>query len=1219
MSPKVSPNDYAINDSPDYSLEIIQSATESAFREIGLGIEKSEIWKNGIVAVHAKGKLGTKNVKSEFFSKKKDNQILFKLNGDFQIKDILSVPEPRDCNPAQDNCAVFMTFWDSLLQKLNLPGREDIGKPRTPMGDGGGNAVKIVEKQSEITPKIESGGWASADEEIMRSFNKGPEIPKSSYPSPPAMPSTPAKTDLQKSIDSRSFSMPSPQKPTVSSSLTAGFDMVTPIRDQEPVTLAGERIPPIENEYNPFLIDKIGESPYYWKLPAKGRANAPEIVKTFGVNLAVDGFTGEDAPDLDPFYTVYSGKGRFGPDKLTITIVGAEKDNNVYIRFLGKGLKLEDATRPDIRKANPDKNQAAYFVKLCDSLCKDLKIPLRESFGGAMVATTSDTDTGSRSKGPVLSLASTEMISSYQRRIIPQYQAVTKADGYLRQRLEQIDPNSDSILAEYAHVRGLLEKNTRWPLRNLTAIKLMLHKYPAPYGLVFIDVADIKSTQLFPVIVTVAFPTPKPVVKDIFCGYKGVWMTRDNDDVSQKITKYLNNEYPSLDNAIQKLFKEDYIHHFADNEIIQEGKRQSKIKIEQIIHEPIKVLYAENNQHIPGSYVFFSFFLKPESQGFQGIRPPGEVMQIYEAALEGLARFFIISDEEVAASASAQKSAADANKVNKCPKCGWILSPGKFKCPMCKFDSTLVGNVAVDSFSASEAVKGAKEGVKATALIGSIDEVLGGMDDEARKAHELLRIKFKEMVKTDKAAHGFLREVDFDSNQVEARNQDILYSLKQDLDFDIIPIQYIEINTQELMYPRAVVVLSNIKPEIIDYHIPLVSYLVEVPMLPEKIVLNKALKFIASGDDWGFCNKLNKSEDFMSFFKDIYGGQENAYTSTFHAKKKDLIGRVVAVEGLDFELPWVVAIRPFIRGGKPDSFVVALHHFIRSEAEEYAGQVPLSKTLVALDAIVTGIDMVRPKEEIIEQVEKPTQEAPKSAFASLADEMDKVLGDSPILDLAAEMKIGAESGAITEKDEMDSIFGEAADEGVDLTKPLMETPSLNQFKAVTGTAQSDLDFNFDFSIPPTNTPNASPPQTNINDFGIDLLAPTTPDPITPPQQSPNFDFNLGIAPPSNAPRMAPKIPAPPPRLPEIPPILGLQCQKAGMDPNMNGSQINQKLLEVQFQIQNMLEMKQQLSQAFTAKTISMDQYMQQDSQLVSYLEQFEQQEKILKEMKQYRP
>ena len=53
-----------------------------------------------------------------------------KLTGNFNIKMILNLPEPRDAPITQNDCAIFLQFWDTLIQHLGWLGRMDIGKPR---------------------------------------------------------------------------------------------------------------------------------------------------------------------------------------------------------------------------------------------------------------------------------------------------------------------------------------------------------------------------------------------------------------------------------------------------------------------------------------------------------------------------------------------------------------------------------------------------------------------------------------------------------------------------------------------------------------------------------------------------------------------------------------------------------------------------------------------------------------------------------------------------------------------------------------------------------------------------------------------------------------------------------------------------------------------------------------------------------------------------------
>jgi hypothetical protein len=1230
LPPKINPNEYQIPDKAEITLENIQKATEKAYSVFPAQITKSEVWKNGIVAVLAQGKIGKNQIKMEFYAKKKDGQIVLKLNHNLRIEKHLNVPEPREVPPDQSDIALFLKFWDGLLQGLGLSGREDIGKPQQ------GVVSQTENDENEDARKTIK---ISASPNIQQEIE--PELTQTIKPQTPIIETDEEGWNTSTSSLKLSNQLSPLPKNVVKPSIIKDevFETTSKSTKNQENFEESNEVLKIEEKYDPFLIDQLGANEYYWKLPKSERVTAASIIKTFQVNLAIDGFKEEDPPNLPRSLALYQATGKFGPDKLTLLIVAGERKDNVYVRFISKSLKLKDITNPAMKKTRPDKNQSAYFIKLCDNVCKDLKIPERKDLGGM------------GTPGKIIETIDFK-IEKIKPEILGRFKEIVKQDQWMTGHLERIENDLDSINENFGYIRQLLEKNTRWTMKNLDTVLFAVNKYFSPYVFAYVDILDIKSTQLYPIYITYTIISPKPIARDMVCSYKGVWSTNDNDDVSQKMCTRLNNEYPSLDNQLQELMKNEYTYLYVDNEIAVENKKTLKLKVEQTIHEPIKIrtIQLPNNKTV--SILFYSYFLSPESQGYQGFRKLGEILEIFDNAMNGLSKFFVISDEERQLSESqqkAEKEKSDAQKLNKCPKCGWVLSPGKFTCPMCKFDSSLIGGTQAiksdDDFTASAALLGTASTAKATALIGSIDSTLNQLDDELVKAREKFISAFRTMVKNDGDSKAFISNIQLDNATIQQQNGPLLLSLKQDLDFDIIPFKLIQIDTNELNLTHAVIVLSMIKPEITDYHIPLVSYLVEVPAVPDKIILSNNIKFVASGEDWGFCRKLNSTPDFMGFMKDIYGGDQNKYTIIFHAKKKDLIGRIVPVEGLDFELKWLIAIRPFVQGGSPDRQVLVLHHFILSEAEDYAKIVPLSKTLPAIDAIITGINMVQPKEEVEEEPVRHTEYVPvepkKSIFAEINEEFDQTLAQSD------------------EASEISEVFGNSDEEEIDIEafkasmKADVEPAKIISPPEPSATPSVD-EFNFDFNLPSVQ-PVIQPPKTDFSELTPEIQGfydPIPPNPTPNPyqnqyqpvqqppiqnqpyyqnqyqpvQQPPiqNQPYYQNQYQPVQQPSIPIQQPIPTPSAPirttlkAIPADLMTKCKALAISPILNSIQIQEKLKELEETVKNLLEMKNGLRISHENKEMTIEQYMEQDAILVDQLEKIEMGQEVLKELLKYR-
>jgi hypothetical protein len=93
-------------------------------------IKKSEIWKNGIYALKAEGDYQKRKIKLEFYAKKEATNMILRLKNNYKLSALGMMPEARDNAINFDDCQIFLKFWDTILQEVGLPGRDDLGTPR---------------------------------------------------------------------------------------------------------------------------------------------------------------------------------------------------------------------------------------------------------------------------------------------------------------------------------------------------------------------------------------------------------------------------------------------------------------------------------------------------------------------------------------------------------------------------------------------------------------------------------------------------------------------------------------------------------------------------------------------------------------------------------------------------------------------------------------------------------------------------------------------------------------------------------------------------------------------------------------------------------------------------------------------------------------------------------------------------------------------------------
>ena len=161
-----------------------------------------------------------------------------------------------------------------------------------------------------------------------------------------------------------------------------------------------------------------------------------------------------------------------------------------------------------------------------------------------------------------------------------------------------------------------------WPLNNVVTYKLILQNYECPVCYVYIDLVDIKSKTVFPVMVTYALISPELLPRDIYCSYKALWTLKGNDDVAQKITYRMNNEFPGLERQLKEFFGTGIPYFYENEEIINERGKKTKIKVEQTLHNPLIICNPPDNQNQTTTLLFFSQFLASETKLFAGLNKP---------------------------------------------------------------------------------------------------------------------------------------------------------------------------------------------------------------------------------------------------------------------------------------------------------------------------------------------------------------------------------------------------------------------------------------------------------------------------------------------------------------------------------------------------------------------------------------------------------------------
>ena len=231
------PNDYSIP-CQGITLEKIKEIVDKNIKIFNIPIGSSEVWPNGIVAVKGEGSFQNRKIKFEFFAKIEKSDLKLKFNNNFNIKAIMALPEPRDSPSKENDCAIFLQFWDGLLQDMGWGGRLDIGKPRSP---------KMVSKTPPMAP--------------------------AKSPSPPSSVKPPSALIKQESVPQPVKTAAPPSKPISNIPQSALSKAMEASRNLKPATASSLRIDynAIPENVSPFLLDKLGKNPNYYKFKRSPR------------------------------------------------------------------------------------------------------------------------------------------------------------------------------------------------------------------------------------------------------------------------------------------------------------------------------------------------------------------------------------------------------------------------------------------------------------------------------------------------------------------------------------------------------------------------------------------------------------------------------------------------------------------------------------------------------------------------------------------------------------------------------------------------------------------------------------------------------------------------------------------------------------------------------------------------------------------------------------
>ncbi len=806
-----------------------------------------------------------------------------------------------------------------------------------------------------------------------------------------------------------------------------------------------------------------------------------------------------------------------------------------------------------------------------------------------------------------------ELKKVVNNKVVPKMDSESSEDNYFNKMHLKVEDNASEILTNYLWIRNIIKEAIPWKLKNIRTRKFSMRDvYPSPFVLQFIDRVDIREgTKFTPIMITYAAISPAIIPRDLQCSYKVHWVSTDlTDDMLNTMVNNLNHEHPGLDRLLERFFtgekgKDTYTYLYKDYE---KKSRKEKIPIERTLHEPFQIKNVEiesvddfsiaegdknegwglgddegeGSEKEQVSVLILSQFLKNERNKFKGARPPSLPMKIFEDTLNALGRYMLSNEEEGESELVAEEEEEEDSRlsIEKCPNCGWVLSKGKEICPMCNTDVTLL-DTREESFSASTALESTENSRKTDKLLGSLKNLVEGEDEGVIEAQEKIKKTIEANLKEDKVAQQLISSRGKEGEAAIENNHPLVKTLENELNLlEPRVFHAFELQIQELSFKELLVAEIMLKEDFTDYHPGLISYITTVPKLPSDLILDarinpmterREIKWVSKGEDFGISKKLN-SLKFKEFTMDVFGGEEQKYASHFQAKRLDALDRLKPVEGMEYELPFMVKVsrfHPRLKKAPEDKNYIILNHFLKSEAEGYSGMIPVNEILVLLDAVIAGIKIslgkLKGMEGGEEQGEEESEEPEDMSEEDLVD--GSILGDD-------EDYWDEEEEDELDLSNLDTAIG-------DVEEPEEEETEESLLDTIKGPSMKDV------REMEMKEAREKLEQAKAQKQGSSAKASSNSKNQTVESQVES----------------------------QLSPELFDKCKRYGIDPNMSKEDLNQKANEVKYQRENLSDMIRQAQESVSEGKMTAEQYQQQEDMIKLEMNKLNNQIMVIEELK----
>jgi len=667
------------------------------------------------------------------------------------------------------------------------------------------------------------------------------------------------------------------------------------------------------------------------------------------------------------------------------------------------GIKLREDIfkRRDLRDLSEDKYKEIIIVKFWDSFYRDLGLGLAPGFGEKKLATTE------KSKK--------EKLREYFENEV---KILFENESKINKFSKGINYNFNEVILKNKNILDIINKKSQFPKETLYGIEIYLDDEHSIEKTVVmtINTLDMKTVTILPVEINIILILPRALPRQLDMGYKCKWTTppEESDDESIKIIHKLNFENSPLEKELLQFYSQEYLYHFVFTENFEDKGKMTKITHDQMLLYPINLQRIQHPVTNMETFVLvLRYFLRITKRNtYEGFKPISDSLNLMNRIFNELKPYFIKTEEDIKKEKEKQEKLESQEKkiINKCVRCGWLLSDKIETCPMCGSpvpkEKKLTLSVDSTFYDKSSALLDAQQKVYSEKLIKDFDKLLENWGDPKLKLINSVKETFDFLLDKEKSKAKIL-EIIKDEDYIEIEIGDVknFYKKLYSDDMEVIGEYLVKLKDYDISWVHIGIQLLDLHME--DIFPILISYTIIGPYI------SRAFSFIRQEDkkrkeneiliwqnDEGEDSKLvislnSKASDFNEIIQRAY---KNESTYRYIEPLIDDKGKSKGIK-LSLDLYPIIRVEPYISRKLGPKSIICMRQFLDFKQ---SGYIPLSIIFALLETLYSIIDIFKEeykenkKEEVIIDyglLDKKIEQSKYTYQKKLKTEAEKVYED----------------------------------------------------------------------------------------------------------------------------------------------------------------------------------------------------------------------------------